>query len=536
MPGTISHLSILCSVFLLVQSLSAQVYQFELELPNPIPLAQLSDIDGDGIPEYLAQGLNAQGVLSGQIYSIAREEVLVEWATLDTDGMVLSGLGDGYDLNGDGFFDVVFAESNGLTGEAELEARDGRTGAVLWHRSDFHLPARLLRTPAAIGDRNGDGVIDFVQPIAGGEVVHFSGADGTTLQRNPSGFFNAADEYTKAGDLDRDGIPDYFAQFFFSTWAFSGATDQILFSIPIVRILESLAYVGDTNGDGFDDFAYYRVGANGEAEPMEIWTGSGPVKLGEIPGHHPGENSHAFPILHYDWDGDGTQDLVSWGLEGSIPYSSPAPPYFRIHSFSRGEDLVVLPVGHVPSIYNHTFVYFQEDYDGDSKPDPIYGTNSQGGLVDVVSLKEHLTANVPSISQSAGGVIDFTVDVTPRFAFHDGLLLVGVDGRYTGNEVFNSSEFWLKFGVRYELALPFGRALFTNQIWRLRGSGRSKESRFTLTFDAMGQGHLTLAIAPGEIPLDQVGHKLKFAFLLPDVDDPQFPEGTTEAVAIEVLP
>ncbi|MFK5955954.1 MAG: VCBS repeat-containing protein, partial [Planctomycetota bacterium] len=288
MPGiTLRSFLLLIAVCGLCGTLSSQVFQYDYDgIPNPI--AQLSDIDGDGIPEYLTGVVRNQEPFM-QIYSLALNQPLVEWGLgVNVSGPILEDLMLPFDLNQDGFLDIFFRQAT--SNQGCLVAYSGLDGTLIWERNDFLAPTSPFGIPTAIGDRNGDGIVDFVTALAGGEIVHLSGVDGSTLQRNPSGFLNAAEHYYPAGDLDGDGIPDYFAELFGSAWAFSGATDTVLFSLPIgiERSHHSLAGVGDVNGDGYDDFAYFPEESLEGRQPLEVWTGSPPRRLGIVPGHHHG--------------------------------------------------------------------------------------------------------------------------------------------------------------------------------------------------------------------------------------------------------
>jgi len=536
MPRISPHLLVLLALLSFSTQGFGQVIQHEESEVGGI-LAQLSDIDGDGAAEYLTVEIVQPGLLvDAVIRSVALDQVLVRWP-IDWAGIQVAPDVDPYDLNGDGFFDVVYLQNEPALGHATLEARSGLDGSLLWRRDDFPGPADFTNWATSIGDENGDGITDFIQSLRDGNMVHFSGVDGSTLQQSTGGGVSSVYGHYPIGDMDRDGLPDYFVEIFFGSSVFSGATDQFLFFIPATNPLNSLCGVGDTNGDGFDDFAFVRVPAGNGRRPIEIRSGFPPRRVGWIPGHHAGESCQNYSLNHYDWDGDGTQDIVSWGKEAKRPPSYLATPgYMRIHSVSRGEDLFVLPTQQTARPGNDNITFFKHDYDGDGKPDPFFVSALDGGHPTVFSLKKHLQVGSPTISQSAGGTLVFTLDVNSRFALKDAFLLAGINGNYSERAILTGSEFFGRFGIRGGIALPFGRLGITNQLWNLRGSGDPKEATFTLPLDSLGRGSLSLYLGAGVIPTSLIGRKLKFAFLLPDHLQPQFPEGITEAVAVEVLP
>ncbi len=508
----------------LASSLPAQVLRYESRFEDGAPRleAALSGIDGDGVPEYF--GLVKQGgVASGVYYSMEKQQALVTFSIppylhLNSDRLS--------DLDADGLVDIVYQSWDPIPQLSHVVARSGLDGSILWTRA-------ILASPILIGDHDGDGTDDFVSNLLPNEVIWLSGKDGSTLQRNLNILGNTVySTIEAAGDLDRDGIPDYFATNRVGPhWALSGATDKLLFTNYVKGQVKG---VGDVSGDGQDDYVV-TSGSEGKCieNSVDIYTGSPPQFLGEIPLRTHGDSSWWFEIKSVDWDGDGINEILLGGaqelFQGGCP---PGEPYgfshWRIHSFFLGRDLHSSLSSDPLKVLRDFGRFIEHDYDGDGRPDLLATTSD---AVRAYSSKEHLRADVNSISQATGGRIRFFVDVNSRYSLLDAFLLFGVGTLREGSDFSYVS----KYGIQEGVALPFGVIPETHQIWQLHGSGKGAEQRFTLPLDANGRGVLDFTFAPGEIPARLIGKKLRFCFLMPDDQIPELPESSTEAVVIEVL-
>jgi hypothetical protein len=133
------------------------------------------------------------------------------------------------------------------------------------------------RSVAGIGDVNADGVPDLLVGapwttvgaiVEAGVARVISGLDGSYLRTHTG--VAASDSFggsvSGAGDIDRDGVPDYvigvqsddsFAWNAGAAYAYSGATGSLLYSWPGAAVSEyfgtSVSGAGDVNADGHAD-------------------------------------------------------------------------------------------------------------------------------------------------------------------------------------------------------------------------------------------------------------------------------------------
>jgi len=293
--------------------------------------------------------------------------------------------------------------------------------------------------------------------------------------------------------------------------------------------------VGDANGDGVDDWAEGWNGDNPNGtgickqSVIKVFTGLQATEIGTIEGLGFPDSLYEGPYFHHDFDGDGSQDIVFCGRNGSANNCRPVtgPFYTAIASLTQGKIRWWPHDGLVPWAVD-------EDWDGDQHPDilvwkqfssRVFGVPS----VLVYSTGEHIAIAQQTISQSAGGTLDFQINAGTRFAGRRAFLLLSTAGAWPAwTKTYRTPN-----GTAQELALPFVPEPFTGTLWTL--SGTPKGARYSTTLDAAGRGTITLTFAPGEVPASWVGRKVRFAAVL-DSDAPGFPESATEAAVVVVTP
>src|SRR5262245_55625803 len=197
---------------------------------------------------------------------------------------------------------------------------------------------------ASAGDVDGDGVPDFIvgAPYTFGGIgqVHiYSGATGALIRlftgSVSNDYFGSA--VSGAGDLDGDGSSDVVVGVIHASpggltaagqaIAYSGATGAVLWTRNGTAAFEmagnSVARVGDLNGDGVDDPAvgivYADNGTAYVAGRVEVLSGTTGVPILSVLGTGLGDNLGASLAAAGDVDGDGTPDVLAGARGGTAP-------------------------------------------------------------------------------------------------------------------------------------------------------------------------------------------------------------------------
>ncbi len=340
-------------------------------------VSRLGDVTGDGIPEVAIGKAGTTGAIpSIQIYSLLPWTLLYEAdAPHDQSSLGSSNCAGGTDLNGDGWPDLVaadssFRENNQYKGA--VHAFDGRNGSLLWRviGPGGTSYGQIVICP---GDVNGDGYADVVTRSQSypGTVHALSGLDGSELYRFPGDYlygFIGADRLAPCSDADGDGLPDYIVGQVEDPGVSNGlATIHRGYDGAIIHRWEGplagedfglrVGGPGDVNDDGWPDYL------------VSAWRGQG---LGRV-------------YLYSGRDFSLMKTLYS-------PSSNPSTLGFTLGSLGN-------------------------DVNGDGGAEVVIADPSESvsglhnaGAVYVFSFDRYLRADAHSVSASTGGVVQFALD------------------------------------------------------------------------------------------------------------------------------
>ena len=174
-----------------------------------------------------------------------RKDVALTRQTLwahETGGVIWSSPALG-DVNGDGVLDCVVGSN-----DKNLYALSGRDGAILW----AYETGEEVNSSPALGDVNGDGVLDCVVGSDDNKVYALSSKDGAVLWSYETGGWVRSSP--ALGDMNGDGVLDcVVGSDDYNVYALSGKDGAVLWSYETGNAVESSPALGDVDGDGVLD-------------------------------------------------------------------------------------------------------------------------------------------------------------------------------------------------------------------------------------------------------------------------------------------
>ncbi len=368
---------------------SGDLHSVILGLFLPVPsyylglsVADAGDVDADGTSDLLVGATTdfiLQGPNPGSAWVLSGATGAVLFSAFGGNGHRLgfSVAGPG-DVNGDGHADLLVGSPGYPGGISQLSAGraqlfSGQDGAVLFTIDGVLGPLgaeQLGYAVDGVGDVNGDGIPDFIvgAPIAtaggllaaGNAKVH-SGADASVLHLFEGTLVSdrLGSAVAGLGDWDGDGVPEVavaapsFQNAGLGTGypgyvkVFSGAGGELLrtFAETVGGALfgNSIADVGDVNGDGTSDLGVGAPGWFTQASTFGAWRGRMRVFSGLDGLLLLQAAGDSYDVLGDsvagagDANGDGFDDVLvgaprAWTLAANFP--NPGAGYVRVLSYA----------------------------------------------------------------------------------------------------------------------------------------------------------------------------------------------------------
>jgi hypothetical protein len=385
-------------------------------------LAQLDDLDGDGMPEFAA-GAHSFVLPDGRfgfvaLFSGRTGQRLRHWLPppdRDYFGLAVAAAGD---ADGDGFRDLAVMDATGAFDVLSTSSGE-RLFAVPRPRGDFGGVSEFL---VPLGDVDGDGVGDIAFSVGSyddaageperptfevGRVAAHSGADGRLLwerlgeEDSLFGFRSVSVE-----DVSADGVPDLLVG-----QPYSSVQRQHGIQSPPARLVllsgsdgtvlathvgqpwqgalgRGLAFLGDTDANGRVEVAAAASLAYNGLKEEAGWVGvfelpSFALRF-EIRGEHGADFYFAGDLLGFrtseagDTDGDGATDFLLSTFHVRTLSAGPVYGRLYLHSGRTGDLLQVYegqqtPIGSHPSEPYVTALAPLGDVDGDGRDEFLVG-------------------------------------------------------------------------------------------------------------------------------------------------------------------
>ncbi len=306
-----------------------------------LPRSAVGNLDGVGGADLVA----VTAAVGYSVYSGTTGALLytVPLASNETSATGVLGRDD---LDGDGADDLLVTYAL-TTGWYAVRARSGRDGTVLWS-FDYDAGASIGFSANPLGDVDGDGVEDFwMSRFVGGYSVDeiaeiFSGATRTKIRS----YRNTYVTLKPMGDSDADGCDDYLVQE--SYWwtaplprtLVSGKTGALIAGFGTAVDVDS---AGDLDGDGIVDVlarnrSGLSVNVHSGLPPFAVlWTYSSPSPLPSIRalGDVDGDGRGDFAFF------DSTPDCASISTSGAANLLG-APSVARVGARAN-QDMALTP-------------------------------------------------------------------------------------------------------------------------------------------------------------------------------------------------
>jgi uncharacterized protein (DUF2141 family) len=368
----------------------------------------------------------------------------------------ISGLGPLYrtapafaDLDGDGDLDMITGESGGTFVYAKNTGPPGSPAYAAQTGTNNPLNGQVAgfgKSMPALGDLDGDGLVDMISGESTGTLLYFKNTGTSTGPAftpitgtaNP---LNGQDVGTRSapalGDVDGDGDLDLVVGRYTGTFAyyknigssgglpifsgpltgtanpFNGLTTPHVYSSPTLKDIDGDGDLDLVAGDFDGNFSYFENTGSATAPAFVQRTGSANPLDGVEVG---GTNNYSTPALA-DLDQDGDFDVVSGSGEGGF--------FFYENTILRPTPIYLGP-NPIPFAGKHVASFSTVaagDLDGDGDPDFVATEEFASGTLHYFQNTGSVTKpQVVEITGTANPFDGLSAGFTPR------LVLVDIDG------------------------------------------------------------------------------------------------------------
>jgi hypothetical protein len=429
----------------------------------PFAVAGAGDVDGDGVPDFLAGTPFADpgGIASAgqvKIFSGATGGRIRSLEGAVALGLLGFSAGSAGDLNGDGRADQVVgaagASPGGVGGAGQVLVFSGADGSVLLALDGTDAGGALGFSVAGTGDVDGDGIADVaagapqtsVPGLNGaGRARVFSGAGGAVLHTFTGGSASAFLGFSVAGmgDWNGDGgvevavgapLANAGSGPVGQVQVFSGLTGALLYAFNGTAIADGLGFrvagAGDVNGDGVADGIGGAPGADPSGMPEAgqafVWSGATGALLTALDGSASADFFGWSVAGVGDLDRDGLADVAVGAPFVDVGGFAGLIDAGQVRVFSGGNEILRLD-GEAPFDEFGSALAAAGDPNGDGFPDLLVGAPfvEVGGNANVGQVRVWSGVGIPVGSLAFGTGCSGTGGIAPLVEASGGVPSIG---------------------------------------------------------------------------------------------------------------
>lgn len=396
-------------------------------------LATVADQDGDGARDIMVSSPRTSAVFYPRVTFLSSgtgEEIRFEENREDFHRYGL-GIGDAGDVDGDGIDDYLIGDPDGSDGKGKVEVKSGADGSLIWEFDGLVIGQQIGCRVGGVGDVNGDGFADIAS--SGGGTLIASGATGEILQRLPAGNF------CRAYDLNSDGYDDVVISFPGATpnglpsgevVAYSGIDGSTLWRTAGPWLNSNFGHAidiaGDLNGDGSSEVLIGAPAYDNQRGAACVLDGATGFLLQQFHGSKVEDKFGVSVAGTGDINGDGVIDFAIGAKQKRLLYEGWGGYVAVISGVDYG--LICTFRGGKRSNFGHR-ICAPGDINDDGQTDLIVGSPGVGGQnVAAFGYNPFLQASSNELSASATQPVQFEITFPAAEGLHPYRLLASHSG------------------------------------------------------------------------------------------------------------